>query len=231
MKNLDPALLGEMMAAFAHDLRNPLSAVVTNVEFARRLLDPATADTDLIEALDDCAVACELLRRITANLDLLSRNSDALEPERIAVGEVVSELVRSYAGVCAQAGLGVDVAPIAAALDLTSDRTVLALGYENLFADAVQHAPRGSTVRLTAKIDGDALRFEVRDDGPVIPAELRALAVSAAGQTSRGRKTGSRYGRGLALLCAADAARRLGGLVEIDGDAHGSRFAFVVPRR
>ena len=65
--------LEELMHAVAHDLRNPLAAIMTNMEFARTLVARNAVDPDLADAIEDSAAACTVLQSIVSNLDVVLR--------------------------------------------------------------------------------------------------------------------------------------------------------------
>jgi K+-sensing histidine kinase KdpD len=69
----------------------------------------------------------------------------------------------------------------------------------------------------------------VLDHGPIIPPEIRAAAMSAAGQGSAKHRPDGRYGRGLALYVASIAARAAGGRIEIEERDGLSALALVLP--
>ena len=215
----------ELVAAVAHDLRNPLAAIVTNLEFARRV---AGSDPDLAEAIADSGMACELLRRLAANLEVLSDRAPRKPAETCQVRDLASEAVAAMRAPAAHAGLVLESAAPPEGR-VVVERGLVMLALENMMANAVQHAPRGSHVRLDVSVSSDATRFVVRDAGPVVPEALRQLAVSPEGHTARGRTRESRYGRGLGLLCAAEAARRIGGRLEVGADGGGSALSLEVP--
>jgi signal transduction histidine kinase len=65
--------MGALVATLAHEINQPLGAIVSNAEAARRLVDPAVQKrTDLLEALDDIIDdgqrASEVIRRLRAML-------------------------------------------------------------------------------------------------------------------------------------------------------------------
>ena len=64
------AALPELLALLAHDLKNPLAAVLANLAF----IDGSVAsDPDLRDALADARLASELLQRLVSNLEMIGR--------------------------------------------------------------------------------------------------------------------------------------------------------------
>jgi len=69
----------------------------------------------------------------------------------------------------------------------------------------------------------------VLDDGPVVPPELRSWALLMEAQNDAKRRFEARYGRGLGLYCAAQAARIAGARVALGERAGGSMFELSGP--
>ena len=64
-----PGTVGSLLALVAHDLRNPLSALHSNVGFLEATL--STKDTDALDALADISASCSSLKHIIDNLELV----------------------------------------------------------------------------------------------------------------------------------------------------------------
>jgi signal transduction histidine kinase len=71
------------------------------------------------------------------------------------------------AGVRLVEDLGEPVLPVL----VDADR--IGLVFDNLIGNAIRHSPRGGLVEVRAQPDGEVVRFEVRDEGPGIPAEYQ----------------------------------------------------------
>jgi signal transduction histidine kinase len=222
--------LRSLIGSFTHDLRNPLSAIVSNLDFATRVAVQQSMDPDFTESLTDSVTACDVLRRILANLDVLAAKDRApgLDQE-VAVPELVTDIVERCQAQAEQAGLSIVVTGVEGAARARLDGPSFALAIENLIADSLTHAPGGSKVTVTLEQSEQEILVHVCDRGPAIPAELRDLAVSAEGQTGPGRKTGSRYARGATLLAARAAAKACGGALRLSSDGDGSRLTVAVP--
>lgn len=225
------ATLRELLKTVSHDLRNPLAAVVTNLEFAARLLARLDAHSDLSEAVQDSVRACEVLQRIVSNLEVIAR-FPALDPtlNLVRVGDSVLAVIKRCEGRAAQAGI--ELIP---SDDLTEDRWKLdrwlfELVLENLIADGLQYAPRGSVIHVDVALGDAELRVAMRDQGGAIEPDARSRVLTADAHTPQGRRTAMRQGRGLALLVASYGAQVLGGQIEVDGEGDASSLALVVPR-
>ncbi|HEU4412172.1 MAG TPA: ATP-binding protein [Polyangiaceae bacterium] len=235
-----PATLGPLLALFAHDLRNPLSALLTNLSFVESL--PAVrADESLGGALGDCVVASETLRRLIANLDVVALLLEGLEAQRrpVVVADLLRECVAQLESTAAMQGASFSVDEGPGGLEALADPDLGARALENLLACSLAHAPPGRPIAVRVRAEPpDFVRVEIEDAGRPVPPGERADLFSATGQL-RAHAGAARYGRGLGLFVAAAAAAAVGGDVAVEdapgagggpGEA-GCRFVLRLPVR
>jgi PAS domain S-box-containing protein len=85
--------LGELAASLAHEINQPLAAIVTNAQATRRLLDSDRAKrADMTEALADIAEDAKRASLIIRRLRALFRKEQA-ERKAVAIGELVEDVV------------------------------------------------------------------------------------------------------------------------------------------
>ena len=168
--------MGELAASLAHELNQPLAAVVSNAGAAQRFLDGEPPDlAEVRETLSDIAEdglrAGEVIRRLRA---LLKREEPAREP--LAANRVVREVLGllrndvSLRGVSVRTELAEGLAPV------RGDRVQLQQVLLNLLLnamDAVRDAAEGErkiTVLTSAEEEG-AVQLAVADTGPGLDEE------------------------------------------------------------
>ncbi|MEM1034410.1 MAG: HAMP domain-containing sensor histidine kinase [Myxococcota bacterium] len=227
--SVDDAALRRMCHLFSHDLRNPLAAIVTNLEFARRMLDGV--DEDLAEAVTDSVIACEVLRRIVANFELISSpEPTAASPEDLVIEDLLLEVVNKCRDQAAQAELTVDTSALEGRTVVRADKPRLQLALENMIANSLQHAPPRTDIRLTvAPGEGHHIDVLVEDDGPAVDEAIRAKASAPAMHTMKTRQPGMRYSRGLGLLAGRLAAQSQGASMLIDEAKGRHRLVLSLP--
>jgi signal transduction histidine kinase len=198
------------VARACHELRGPLGAA----RLALAAMD-GEAPPARLAALD-----LELRRAGLALEDLGSAGGGrrvAGREEPIAVAELLREQLAVWDLVARALGATLVVGAELPGVHVLGDRLRLAQAIGNLIVNALQHG--GGRVELSARLAGDAVRIEVSDEGPGLPAGIVALAER--------REGASRHGHGLAV--AASVARRHGGRLAPAPSARGARIGLELP--
>jgi signal transduction histidine kinase len=112
-------------------------------------------------------------------------------------------------------GVEVEIVPGPHAPRLLVDPSFFGRALDNLIANALQYSPHKGKVRIECSSRKDRGFLTVTDDGPSVPVDLREIALMAEGQNVAKQRYEARYGRGLGLYCAAEAARISGADVTI----------------
>lgn len=222
-------VVGQLLALLAHDLRNPLSAIHSNLGFLTSAF-PATGEQgqrnspseEISEAVSDGLVSCDGLTYIIDNIELFGQSlRDAQKPGRVECD--LAALVSDVIARCTPAAdsYGVKLRFEVASHDNQTarvNRDVLGRALSNLIRNAIQHSLHGQTVRVVletkAEADGPVLgRVAVIDSGtPIDEAESDSL-FTADGQVRAKGSAHGRYSRGLGLFVARLAAELTGARV------------------
>lgn len=222
-----PRQLGELLALLAHDLRNPLAAVLANLGY---LGDTGVGETK--EVVSDTMAACDALRRIVANIDVLSQTLTLTTslPQRLEVLPALRVVIDELGPSAVLAEVRMEVATSGEGLAVFGPPEALPRALGNLLGNALAHAPARSIVKASVTIDGESVLVTICDEGEAISAaELPAL-LTPEGQVSSHQRGRERYSRGLGLWCAELSARALGGRVEVLPSSSGSALALRAPR-
>lgn len=230
---LASADVGELLRLLAHDLRNPLSAVDSNVSFLEAELEPRSALAR--ESLDDLKLSCDGLARIVDSVEVLGRflQGQVAEERRpaplhVLLGEAV-EVSRSHAR-----SHGVEIAVTddctSRALDVVVGRESFTRAVRALLQNSIQHGPQGSQVTLGLREQQEHVVVVVSDTGAPLEADMLEGAFTAAGQLRAKRRGGGRYSAGLGLFCARICADAAGVRVRASTSSSGNAFELVAPR-
>jgi signal transduction histidine kinase len=229
----DPTLadaIRDLVAVLVHDLRNPLAAVVTNLGFARRLVQEGAPAGELDEVIDDSQAACEVLRQLIGNLHVLaSYDHTKVTPHEVALSAACSEVIDRCRSRARHASLALELDPIEGNPRAMLDRALFGIGFENLLCNSIQHAPRGTRIGVRVVVAERRARIEVHDEGGAIPLDARASAASVPGQLLQSRAKSGRYNRGAGLLVARIAAELNGSELCIEGEGSASVLSLAIP--
>lgn len=230
--------IAETLSLLAHDLKNPLAAILTNLGFVRGFvneLDPANPKagaelTDAREAMLDAHLACEALQRFVANLEVIARDLGGSRPvdlQPLDLLALADEIAARHENAAASRRLELVVEGSGWA---RGDRDQIVRALDNVVANAMQHAPAGTRVAVEISTRGTDVTVTVVDEGVAVPAELREEATTRAGQSTAKGNPAARYGRGLALYAAATAARMGGGKIVLGERGGRSTIAIALAR-
>jgi signal transduction histidine kinase len=231
VERLESELTGQLIALVAHDLRNPLSALHSNVSFVVSSTD--VGDPERQEALDDAGVSCEALAHIIDNLDIVSQfliGRRQASRIRISAAGVVSEVVGRCERIARSHGSLLQVPREVLSNDICvrSNREMLARSLANLVCNSVQHGG-GGNIKITFRIDKLDCQFLVSDGGAPVVEDMRDAAFTAEGQIAAKSTGGGRYSRGLGLFAATIAADAAGARIRaFEEDGH-NLFVLSVP--
>jgi len=159
------AAMGSLVAGVAHEVRTPLFSLSATLD----ALEAGAGSADQQRELKDL-LRSQVRRLSNLMQDLLDYGRPPkLKRTRTAIREAVQRAARSCGALTAQSGVGLDLDLPDGLPEVDADVGRLEQVFENLLANAVQHAPRRSTVRLTAR-PATGLRSGVtcaiEDEGP-----------------------------------------------------------------
>jgi two-component system, OmpR family, sensor histidine kinase KdpD len=208
-----------LLRMVSHDLRSPLTAIITAGHAVQS--DSISAE-DRRQLGGAIVVEAERLAQMVANLLDLSRlQAGAAEPRRMEVGidellEMATRGVRDHVELRVAANLP----PILA------DPAQLDRAFANLVENAVHHAA-GRSVQVRAAAVGGRMVVRIVDQGRGIPAAERERIFEAF---QRGSGAGERSGTGLGLAIAKGFIEANGGRIAVESvPGMGSSFVATFP--
>src|SRR5262249_18297578 len=111
------------------------------------------------------------------------------------------------------------------------DRDLFTRAIENMIANALEHAPTGSRVRVEVTVRDGAVAVATTDAREALPSLHRADGKLVPATPASRKRIPAVYGAGLAPLCADLAAQATGARLEIDGGPRACRLRLVAPVR
>jgi two-component system sensor histidine kinase HydH len=210
------ALLGEMSAVLAHEIRNPLAALKGHAQLAAERLAEGSREKTCIDYVIESANRLDVL---TSDLLNFARTGPA-ELAPTDPGELMQTAVRDVFG---DAPMAVDceLAPELWQLDAGRVRQALI----NLLDNARQSSPPDVFPNASVEQRSNQLVMEVRDFGPGLPTGNEARVFDAFFTTRTN-------GTGLGLAVASRVAEMHGGTISARNHPEGGAvFQIVIPNR
>ena len=217
--------LGGLLAGVAHELNNPLSVVVGHA----MMLADETRDQDVLRQATKIGNAAERCARIVRTFLSMARQ----DPMRMAATDL-GTIVETVAEVARYGYPGREVRIVTDLADemplVRADADQLTQAVVNLVLNAEQAigaAELGDTVRISARSarNGRRVQILVEDNGPGIPADIRARVFEPFFTTK-----GVGQGTGIGLAMCHQVVTAHNGTISIeDVDPHGARFTISLP--
>jgi signal transduction histidine kinase len=218
------ALVGQMAASISHNLKNPLGSMKTILQV--QLENPELPDSMRAET----KMVLEEVGRLSTKLNQLLQFSRPAVRGGSAIGScdaqvVVEEVAGLLSHEAERRGVQLQVkvfggrALAAASAEAVNDIV------SNLVVNALEAAPRGGHVMVSASSHDGACILAVEDDGPGIPAALREKIL-------RPFFTTKSQGTGLGLAIVARRVAEFGGKVDWESpvrNGRGTRFHVTLP--
>jgi two-component system sensor kinase FixL len=221
-------MMSEIVASLAHEINQPLGAILSNLGGLRRLLsqknpEPALALAAIDNAIEDTQRASEIIRRI--------RFMFKDHPERkttLGIGRLVAEVVKLIAGEAAFRQIQVQIEISTSVPRVIGDRVQLQQCVLNLLLnafDAITEAEsdqREVTINITPEKPGWILVTVCDTGGGIDPSVATRLFEPFV--------TTKRKGMGLGLLVTRSIVENHGGRIWSKlNPGRGSTFSFTLP--
>ena len=217
----------EFLGVAAHDLRNPLTIIISYAEllcagrgqkdpsaFANAIYSAGTRMRDLIEklleshAVDEGRFSCKIERCAVETLVAQSIEQNQMNADRKGTSLVPLILPGLWVG---------------------TDRTSAVQILDNLISNAVKYAPPQTRVLVRATRDGERVHIAVQDEGPGLSAEDQAKLFSRFSRLSA-RPTGGESSTGLGLSIVKRLAEAMQGTIHCESRlGEGATFTVSLP--
>ncbi|WP_028604626.1 sensor histidine kinase [Ottowia thiooxydans] len=222
--------LGELAAGMAHELNQPLTALLANTQAARRLLDEqpvdvGTAREAMAQAANQARRAADVVGRLRR---LVERPELATQVQPVALGAAVQEALHLLEPELQRRGIEAEVFAEPDLPAVQAEPVALQQIIHNLLMNAVQSMesvpPARRKLRLRWQRKGTHALLSVRDQGDGILPEARGRVFEPFYTTRDG-------GLGLGLSLSHSLAEAMGGslvLAEKQED-FGAEFHLLLP--
>jgi GAF domain-containing protein len=220
----------EFLANMSHELRTPLNAIIG---FSEVLLDPSLKVTEEEQSqflTDVLSSGKHLLGLINEILDLAKVEAGRMELqiESALLSDILEAIQSTMRPLAAKKSIDLHVESDALPEPFPMDGARIKQVLLNLVGNAVKFTPDAGRVWVRADSEHGAVRVQVGDTGPGIPAEDRERIFLEFQQA--GSDAGKPQGTGLGLALAKKFVEMHGGEIWLESEVgKGSRFFFTLP--
>jgi PAS domain S-box-containing protein len=214
------AAIGRLTSGVAHEVKNPINAIVVHLEVLRQKMKEIDPDTR--RHVDVIGSEIQRLDRVVQTLVDFTRPVE-LRLSDMDLRKVVEDVVTLASPaaekhkVLVERQAGQDPLPVRIDSDLVKQAVL------NIVLNGVQAMPDGGTLRITLKREGDSALIMVRDQGAGIPENIRDKVFNLYFTTKSG-------GSGIGLAMAYRVVQLHHGSVEFTSIMdHGTTFFLRFP--
>ena len=164
------AAIGRLTSGVAHEVRNPINAIMVHLEVLREKFQQI--DPDSRRHMDVIGSEIQRLDRVVQTL------VDFTKPVELRLADadlrrVLEEVVVLAGPEAARRGVTMRCDVPEEALAVKADVDLVKQAVLNIAINGIQAMPGGGALTITGRRDDSAVEVEVRDQGPGIPAEIR----------------------------------------------------------
>ena len=219
-------LKSAILSSVSHELRTPLSTIKAAASSLRggEVSWDSPASAELIAAIDDEA---DHLNILVGNLLDMSRiESGALKPKRDwnLLSEIIEGVLARMKHLAVDHQIKIDV-PESLPL-VPVDYVQMEQVFTNLISNSLKYAPANTTVFIQARVEGETVHVQVRNQGPQVPPEhLERIFDKFYRITAADKVTGT----GLGLSICKGIIEAHGGRIWAENLPDGLAFNFTLP--
>lgn len=218
----------QLTADIAHDLRTPISVILTHAEALNDGILPATSET--FDVIQDEA---QRLQRLVEDLRLLTLSAAGelrLTTRLLPPRALLEHALIAHTPLAQQKQVNLTLGTVEDLPDLNLDRERFMQVLDNLISNAIRHTPANGTVTLEASKTSQAVQLRVHDTGIGIPADQLPHIFDRFYRTdkSRNRQDG---GSGLGLAIAKSIIEQHKGTITVESTLNvGTTFTITLPQ-
>lgn len=162
--------ISRITSGVAHEVKNPLNAILLHVEVARSKL--SHGDTDVAEQME--IISREILRldRVVRTFLDFTRPVE-LQLDNVPMQDLVREIVDLARPQTAAAKIEISVRQEAEGVEVRVDRDLMKQAVLNVVVNAMQAMPEGGELLFEALVNNDTAELRISDSGAGIEPELR----------------------------------------------------------
>ena len=220
LQNERLTVLGTMVSSIVHDLKNPISAILSSADYLEKRA-PTDAVRQLAEIIHSSAVR---IVEMTEELLGFARGKVNIKPGETSVRRLMQLLDAEILNEVRSTGLRV-VLEVADVQSLMLDEVRITRCLANIIKNAKEAIGEQGTITICFREAGSELHVSISDDGPGIEESVRSRIFEPFVTSAK------RHGTGLGMAIAKSTVDAHGGRIWLESEVgKGTTFYLVLPK-
>jgi PAS domain S-box-containing protein len=214
--------IGRLTSGVAHEVKNPINAIVVHLELLREKMKPYSGDDDSRRHVDIIGSEIQRLDRVVKALVDFNR---PIEPRFVAfdLRRLIDDVSMLASPDAARVGVSIVTQTGMESLPVKADNDLLKHALLNIVLNGVQSMEHGGVLEIATRHDENSATIEVRDQGKGIPPEIRDKVFNLFFTTKQG-------GSGIGLAMSYRVMQLHGGSLSFESDSgKGTVFRLTLP--
>lgn len=221
----------KLFSIIAHDLRNPLSVIITTAEFVSKRFDKLDREK-LDKYLGNIVTTTKNMNFLLENLldwSLTQSKSNFFQPKLFNLNSFIEENVQLYEKIAEPKNIKL-TNHIKEKINCEFDEKMLNTVLRNLISNAIKFTPIGGKVDILGNQDSDNITIKIIDSGIGIEKE-KVDKIFQLDPLNIKKGTLDEAGTGIGLKICYEFIKRHNGSLWVESEKNiGSVFAFMIPK-
>ena len=216
----------EFLAILAHELRNPLAAILSSIELISAQGHQAKETPELLDAINQRVRAMSTLLDDLLDVSRISRHKFTLTKELVSLTPILANSIKTTDTFMRTRGHTLAVIAGEEEIILEADPTRLEQIIVNLLNNAIKYTEPGGNIELSAYREGREVFIRVRDSGIGLPPHMLGRIFEPFFQIKTAGKQSAGLGVGLSLT--RQLVHMHGGTIVAHSKGQGTGSEFIV---
>lgn len=216
----------------AHDLRNPLSSIISSCDFILSNYSVNEFPRDVYDLLVDINTSSEnMLELINQLLDInkIEEGNFGVIKENFDLMSLINSIKISFDKILVEKRQSISLNSFGSIMNIYSDKNIIKQILINLISNASKYSPLGSKIIIDVIQETKKVAITIKDSGPGFPKYMKNDVFKKFSGFAN-KPTGGESSTGLGLSIVKKLTDLIGGEIFLESSSpNGSVFKFIIP--